>query len=214
MCYNIGGDGYPSRRTATPRVTLRQIKKGAIKMKITITGRKVNLRDSFKERVNKKLAKFDKFFGDDAEANVTVTLEKNRYSIELTIRSNSYIYRVEHTSVDLDEALDIIVEKISRQIRKNKTKIERRHRAATPLNFDYIYDKDDYSEEENYEEPDYQVVRTKKFPIKPMDVEEAILQMNLIGHQFFMFLNVDTSEINVVYARKDGNYGLLEPENR
>ncbi|MDR1001909.1 MAG: ribosome-associated translation inhibitor RaiA [Oscillospiraceae bacterium] len=183
-------------------------------MKITITGRKVNLRDSFKERVNKKLAKFDKFFGDDAEANVTVTLEKNRYSIELTIRSNSYIYRVEHTSVDLDEALDIIVEKISRQIRKNKTKIERRHRAATPLNFDYIYDKDDYSEEENYEEPDYQVVRTKKFPIKPMDVEEAILQMNLIGHQFFMFLNVDTSEINVVYARKDGNYGLLEPENR
>lgn len=178
-------------------------------MKITITGRKVNLRDSFKTRVNKKLGKYERFFGSEAEANVTATLEKNRYTIEITVRCNTFIYRVEHTSLDIDEALDIVIEKLSGQIRKNKTRLEKRIKNSAAVSFDPIYEDEAFDEEE---ELDYQVVKTKKFPVKPMDVEEAILQMNLIGHQFFMFLNIDSGEINVVYARKDGDYGLLEPD--
>lgn len=183
-------------------------------MKTTITGRKVNLRDSFKSRIDKKLSKYDRFFGDDAEANVTVSLEKNRYTVELTIRSATFIYRVEHTSLDLDECLDIVVEKLSGQIRKNKTRLEKKMRRGAQESLDTMFAEiDDINEaDEEEEESEYRVVRTKKFPVKPMDVEEAILQMNLLGHQFFMFSNIETGEINVVYLRKDGDYGLLEPD--
>ncbi len=175
-------------------------------MKINITGRKVNLRDSFKERVYKKLGKFERFFGDDADANVTVTLEKNRQTVELTIRSRGYIYRAEETCADMEEALDIALEHLSGQIRKNKTRLDKRLKEEADF---AAFVPEETAEPE--EEHDFQIVRTKKHPIKAMDIDEAILQMNMLEHDFFMFRNDFTGEINVVYRRNDGNYGLIEP---
>ena len=179
-------------------------------MTINITGRKVNLRDSFKERVEKKLGKFDKFFDENAEANVTVTLEKNRQTVEVTIKNNGMFYRAEETTDDMEDALDRVVDVLTRQIRKNKTKLEKRVRDAQAFD---AFAGMIAVEEEEVDEEDFNIVRNKKFSVKPMDPEEAILQMNLLDHQFYMFRNVDTNEINVVYKRKNGDYGLLEPED-
>ena len=176
-------------------------------MKITITSRKVNLKNNFKERVEKKLSKFNRIFGDDALANVTVTLEKNRQTVEVTIKHNGMVYRAENTASEMNDALDTVVDILSRQIRKNKTRLEKKIKSQSL--YDYL-SEEQFSEPE--EESDYKVLKSKQFPVKPMEVEEAILQMNLIGHQFYMFRNFDTNEINVVYKRKNGSYGLLEPE--
>jgi len=179
-------------------------------MKITITGRKVNLRDSFKDLVNKKLSKFEKFFGDEAEANVTVTLEKNRQKVEITVRSKGYIYRAEQTSEEMNDALDIAIDHLSRQIRKNKTRLDKRLKADKPQ---AVFEPLEVDQPEIEEESEFQIIRSKKFPVSAMDIDEAILQMNMLGHEFFMFRNDFTKEINVVYRREDGGYGLLEPEN-
>lgn len=178
-------------------------------MKITFTGRKVNLRDSFKERATKKLAKYDRYFGEDAEANVTVSLEKNRQTVEITVRSKGYIYRAEHTCLDMDESLDIALEHLSGHIRKNKTRLDKRQKVDTSF-IDAIAAEADEPEVE--EEQEFQIVRTKKHPVQPMDIDEAIMQMNMLEHEFYMFRNSFSGAINVVYRRKDGNYGLIEPE--
>lgn len=180
-------------------------------MKYNIIGRKVNLKDNFKERVYKKLGKFEKIYSDDAEATVTVTLEKNRQTVEVTIRDNGMMYRAESTALEMNDALDAVVDILGGQIRKNKAKLSKKMK---PESFNRYFDEeptgyDDYT----LEEDDYTVVRTKTFSVKPLSVEEAILQMNMIGHEFFMFRNANTSEINVVYKRKNGTYGLLEPED-
>lgn len=179
-------------------------------MKITITGRKVNLRDSFKERVNKKLAKFERFFGDDADANVTVTLEKNRQTVEITVRSKGYIYRAEQTCDDMNDALDTAIEHLSGQIRKNKTKLDKRLKTDRPQ---FAFEPLEENQPDVPEEHDFQIIRSKKFKVSPMNIDDAILEMNMLDHEFFMFRNDFTNEINVVYKRRDGNYGLLEPEN-
>ena len=179
-------------------------------MKIAITSRKVNLRDNFKERVEKKLSKFNRIFGEDAQANVTVTLEKNRQTVEVTIRQNGMVYRAEQTAEEMNDALDAVVDVLGRQIRKNKCRLEKKMRAA--VLDDFLAHEDVSDETDDVEEQEYQVVRSKRFPVKPLDVEEAILQMNMVGHQFDMYRNAETGEINVVYRRKDGTYGLLEPE--
>lgn len=176
-------------------------------MKITITSRKVNLKNNFKERVEKKLSKFNRIFGDDATANVTVTLEKNRQTVEVTIKHNGIVYRAENTANEMNDALDTVVDMLSRQIRKNKTKLEKRLKSQSL--YEYLA-AEQISEPE--EETEYKVLKSKHFPVKPLDIEEAILQMNLIGHQFYMFRNFETGEINVVYKRKNGSYGLLEPD--
>lgn len=172
-------------------------------MKTNVTGRKLSLRPSFVEKTEKKLSKLDKFFEDDARADVTVKQEGNGFKVETTIHNQGMVYRAEEAAPDMVEALDKLIDKLVRQIRKNKTRLEKRLReeafAVPPP-----------PEEEETEE-EYAVVRSKSFPVKPLDVEEAILQMNLAGHQFYMFRNMDSGEINVVYRRQDGHYGLLEP---
>ena len=172
-------------------------------MKTNVTGRKLSLRPSFVEKTEKKLSKLDKFFEDDARADVTVKQEGNGLKVETTIHNQGMVYRAEEAAPDMVEALDKLIDKLVRQIRKNKTRLEKRLReeafAVPPP-----------PEEEETEE-EYAVVRSKSFPVKPLDVEEAILQMNLLGHQFYMFRNMDSGEINVVYRRQDGHYGLLEP---
>ncbi|NLN81722.1 MAG: ribosome-associated translation inhibitor RaiA [Clostridiales bacterium] len=172
-------------------------------MKITITSRKVPLGKSFTERTEKKLAKLDKFFEPDTQAEVTVSQERNLQRVEITIRNNGMIFRAEDASPEANEVVDKLVDILFRQIRKNKTRLAKKLRDDAFLN--------DASINENEQENDFKIVKSKKFSVKPMDVEEAVLQMNLLGHQFYMFRNMDTNEINVVYCRKDGNYGLLEP---
>lgn len=176
-------------------------------MKYNIIGRKVNLKDNFKERVYKKLGKFEKIYSDDAEAVVTVTVEKNRQTVEVTIRDNGMMYRAESVSLEMNDALDAVVDILGGQIRKNKAKLGKKMKSDSFAE----YFADDGSADAADDE-EYAVVRRKTFTVKPLSVEEAILQMNMIGHEFFMFRNATSGEINVVYKRKDGNYGLLEPE--
>lgn len=175
-------------------------------MKINIIGRKVNLRNSFKELVEKKLAKFDRIFDDDAEATVTVTVERNRQTVEITIRQRGMICRAEDTTMDMNEALDHVIAALGRQMRRNKTRLEKAKKVDPGLEFSDAY----------YDEPDeeLEVARVKRFSVKVMTPEEAIMQMNMLGHEFFMFRDDQSGEINVVYRRKDGDYGQLVPEEK
>ncbi len=167
------------------------------------TARNTTIRDSFKNSLNKKLSKLDRFFDDNATANVTVTNENSRETVEITIKANGMMFRAEKTTTDRLDSLDAVVDALFRQIVKNKSKLEKRFKKAA---FEAVQEQEYVGAEDSYK-----IVRSKKFHVKPMDVEEAILQMNLIGHSFYMFKSDDTGEICVVYKRKDGDYGLLEP---
>ena len=173
-------------------------------MNINIIGRKVNLRDNFKVLVNKKLAKLQKIFDEDAEATVKVTLEKSTQVVEITIKQRGVIYRAEADAPEMNEALDIVISKLQKQIRKNKTKLENLKK-VTEVEFT----------EEYYDEPEeeHKITKVKRFGLKPMSVDEAILQMQLLGHQLFMFKDDTSGKINLVYKRKDGDFGLIEPED-
>lgn len=175
-------------------------------MKITYTARKVNLRDNFKERTEKKLAKFERIFSDEAVVNVVVTLEKNRQTVEITIRDNGMVYRAESTMTEMNDALDKVCDILMRQIRRNKTKLEKRIKSGSID--DFVMKASDI---EDAVDEEYQLVRKKQIMMKPITVDEAILEMNMVNHSFFMFINADTDEVSVVYKRADGNYGLLEP---
>ena len=178
-------------------------------MKVTITGRKVNLRNNFKELAVKKLSRFDRIFEENALAKVVVTLEKNRQTVEITITSGGMIYRAEATDFEMNDALDKVISSLGKQIRRNKARLNKRvHAAALEEYIEENPSTTDYSEEE------FKIARTKHFPVKPMSIAEAVLQMELLNHQFFMFRNQSNNEINVVYKRKNGNYGLLEPEEK
>ncbi len=172
-------------------------------MKITIVGRQMNVRDSLKEMVEKKLQKFDKFFGGEGEATVTFSRKRDKENLEITISAMNTLFRYEAEEDSFQTSLDRAVDAIERQIRKNKTRLEKRLRDSS---FSVPDDNYDFVEEE----PEF-TIRTKTFSVKPMSVEEAILQMNLIGHQFFVFEDQETGEICVVYARKNGDYGLIVP---
>lgn len=174
-------------------------------MNITIVGRKCTPRESFKDRAELKLRKVEKFFGPDATAKVTATVEKNVKIVEITLQKGGFIFRAQERAQDLEEALDNCVDSLIRQIRKNKTKLERRLREVS---FDEVFNAPDTADEET----EYDVVRTKAVILKPQTVDEAILQMNMLGHEFYMFRNAESEEINVVYKRNDGGYSILEPD--
>ncbi len=176
-------------------------------MTINIIGRKITVKDSFNVAAEKELRKLNKFFDDNAEANITVTGRKDRLTVEATINNKGMIYRSEATSEKFEEAMKSVVSDIIRKIRKNKTKMEKRLREGS---FEDIVAGLD---NEPVEEEGIEIVRTKKFAVKPMDPEEAVLQMEMLGHQFYLFRNMETDQISVVYRRKDGHYGLIEPEN-
>lgn len=181
-------------------------------MKITYTARKVNLKDNFKERVEKKLKKYERVFSDDAEVNVKVTVYKNRQTVEITINDNGMIYRVEDTRAEMNEAVDIIMDKLSRQIRKNKTRLAKRLRDSAFEELIAVDEEAPAESEDEQEEITYELFRTKKVALKPMSPDEAILRMNMVNHKFFMFLNSDTDRVSVVYIRDNGDYGMLESE--
>lgn len=172
-------------------------------MKVNITARKTTVKDSFKEKVEKKLQKLDRFFDDEAAAAVVVSNERDRETVEITINYNGMIFRSEKTTADRADSLDAVCDILFKQIVKNKSKLVSR-----------VRDKafDDLSAEDLGEsEIAYNVVKHKRFPVNAMSVDEAILQMNMLGHEFFMFENSESGEINVVYSRHGGSYGLIEP---
>lgn len=158
------------------------------------------------EKAKKKIGKFDKFFKPETEAHLTFTTEKERCIFEVTILAKGTLIRAEECTDDMYASIDLVVEKLERQIRKHKTRLGKRIRqeAMIPENYDI--------DERIEEAEEFRIVKTKRFPLKPMDLEEAILQMNLLGHTFFVFTNADTEKVNVVYIRNDGKYGLIEPE--
>lgn len=181
--------------------------KGAVNaMKIKISGKNFEVTDALKEKVAKKIGKMDKFFNPDTEAQVTLSVEKNRQIVEVTILFNGTVIRAEVANDDMYAAVDKAADILEGQIRKNKTRLAKQLHEGAFKGDNFTFDN------EIEEEQEFRIVRTKRFAIKPMTVEEAVLQMNLIGHEFFVFSNADTKEVNVVYRRKNGHYGLIEPE--
>lgn len=174
-------------------------------MKITISGKQMTVRNSLKDAVNRKLARFDKFFGDQTEALVTCRARKGVKIMELTVTYGGTVFRAEEESDTFLTALDRAVEHLERQIRKNKTRLEKTVKSGAFAIHD-IDDDDEFDEEGAF------IIREKTYPTRPMTAEEAILQMNLLGHSFFVFYNDDVDGVCVVYKKKDGNYGMLMPE--
>lgn len=179
-------------------------------MKFTFTDKKVTLPKSVHAYAEKKVGKLDRYFKSDAEASIVFSVEKDKNRVEVTVRSASTIIRVSESTSDMFASIDAAVSSVERRIRKNKTRLEKRLRQDA---FERTVDDAELSSfvPEVAAEERFEVVRTKKFPIKPMSVEEAILQMNLVGHSFFAFRNEEADDVfAVVYRRNDGGYGLIE----
>ena len=176
-------------------------------MKFVFTDKKVTLPQKVHDYAEKKVGKLDRYFKSDAEAFVTFSVEKNRNKVELTVHAGSMYFRADESSSDMFASIDTAVSSIERQIRKNKTRLSKRLR--TDAFERSVEEQSSFVPDEPEEE--FKVIRTKKFPIKPMTVDEAILQMNLLEHTFFAFRNEDAGgAFAVVYARNDGGYGLIE----
>ncbi len=182
-------------------------------MKFVMTDKKVDMPKRIHAYAEKKVGKLDRFFKEDADAAVTFSVEKDRLNkVEITIRSSGTIYRVSESTSDMRASIDAAVATLERQIRKNKTRLEKRLRQGA---FERALDLDDVATfaPDEPEEGDYRIVRSKTFPIKPMTREEAILQMNLLEHSFFAFKDEDRDgTFAVVYRRNDGDYGIIEDE--
>ena len=178
-------------------------------MKFTFTDKKVDLPKSLHNYAEKKVGKLDRYFKNEAEANLVFSVEKDRNKVELTIRSGPTILRVAESTSDMFASVDAAVTSMERQLRKHKTRLEKRLRTGA---FTPAEPAEETSFVPDVEEDEFQIVRTKKFPIKPMTVDEAILQMDLLGHSFYAFKIEDSDAFAVVYKRTGGGYGLIEDE--
>ena len=174
-------------------------------MRYTITGRNIDVTPGLREAVIEKIGKLERYFNQDTEAIITLSVTKDRQKIEVTIPVKGHIIRAEEQSTDMYVSIDLVEEVIERQLRKYKNKIVDKQQAAANFQKEYL-DKD-YEEDE-----EVKIIRTKKFGIKPMYPEDACVQMELLGHNFFVFFNAETEQVNVVYKRKGNTYGLIEPE--
>lgn len=164
----------------------------------------MDVTDALRNTVERKMNKLEKYFNKDLELKATVSVERSRHIFEVTIPFNGTILRSEEVTDDMYSSIDKAVDVLERQIRKHKTKLEKRYHGGGSIKFENITQLP--------LEEELRIVKTKRFAMKPMGEEEAVLQMELIGHSFFVFKNAETNEVNVVYKRKDGNYGLIEPE--
>lgn len=176
-------------------------------MKFTISGRNMEVTPGLKEAVTGKLGKLEKYFTPDVEVIVTLSVEKDRHKIEVTIPVKGDIIRSEQESTDMYISIDLVEEVIERQLKKYRTRLIAKHQEGVSFSHDFFEDEDVH-----YDDGDIRIVRTKKFGMKPMFPEDACVQMELLGHNFFVFTNAETDEVNVVYKRKNGTYGLIEPE--
>ncbi|HAG11726.1 MAG TPA: ribosome-associated translation inhibitor RaiA [Desulfotomaculum sp.] len=171
-------------------------------MNIQVRGRNVEVTEALKDYIAKRVGKVEKYLDNIREAQVTLAVERGFHRVEVTIPVNGIILRGEESTPDMYASVDLVVEKLEKQVQKHKGRLIKRlgkSAGETP--------------DERFADYDYpQIVRTKRFDIKPMTVDEAVLQMNLLGHSFFVFSNSESEQVNVLYKRKDGNYGLIEPE--
>jgi putative sigma-54 modulation protein len=174
-------------------------------MRYIISGKNIDVTEGLKTAVYEKIGKLERYFTPDTEIHVTLSVEKERQKIEVTIPVKGNIIRAEQVSNDMYVSIDLVEEIIERQLRKYKNKLIDHKQAAS--NFNQAFMDDDY-----YEDDTVKIVKTKRFAIKPMDAEEACVQMELLGHSFYVFRNSQTDEVNVVYKRKGNTYGLIEPE--
>jgi putative sigma-54 modulation protein len=180
-------------------------------MKYNVRGQHIQVTDALRDYVEKKLSRLERYFEapiNTSETTVTLSVTKGKHAVEVTIPLPGVMLRAEEKKDDMYASIDLVVDKLERQIRKHKTKVNRKFRNESGIRT--LFKDDSAPVRVLDEEDDLEVVRTKRFTLKPMDVEEAILQMNMVGHSFFMFANSATSEVNVVYRRSDGKYGLIE----
>lgn len=175
-------------------------------MKFIISGKNIDVTEGLRTAVEDKIGKLEKYFTPDTEAQVTLSVEKERQKIEVTIPVKGNIIRSEQVSNDMYVSIDLVEEVIERQLKKYKNKIVEKQQAAA--SFQKAFIENDYQEDD-----EIKIVRTKKFDIKPMYAEDACIQMELLGHNFYVFCNAETEQVNVVYKRKGGTYGLIEPED-
>ena len=173
-------------------------------MKFNYHSKHANVSDKLKLYVEKKVGKLEKFFKNESEAQITIAGEGNRQTVEITVRHDGIFFRARESGDDRFAMVDKAVAAIERQIRKNKTRLEKSLHQG-------VFERDpEYSAMDSHEEKEFEIIRTKRFSFKPMTTEEAILQMNLLHHEFFVFRNVDGGVFSVVYKRGDGGYGLIE----
>ena len=200
MCYN----GHIDNRKVE-YISSKINSKGDGTMKFIISGKNITVSQGLRTAVEDKLGKLERYFTPDTEVIVTLSVEKERQKIEVTIPMKGSIIRSEQVSNDMYVSIDLVEEVIERQLRKYKNKII--DKKQTAANFQKEYIEKDYEEDE-----EVKIIRTKKFGIKPMYPEDACVQMELLGHNFFVFFNAETEQVNVVYKRKGNTYGLIEPE--
>ena len=174
-------------------------------MAINVRGKNLDITPALKDYVEKRVKKVTKYFDKTGDIAVILRVEKGRHQVEVTVPVDGILLRGEESTPDMYASIDQVMDKIEKQIEKHKTKLEKKFRGGG-------FRADVASSVSIPEVEEEAIVRTKRFAVKPMDAEEAILQMNLLNHDFFMFLNIESGQVNVVYRRKDGYYGLLEPE--
>lgn len=179
-------------------------------MMYNIRGQRFQVTDALRDYVEKKLSRLERYFETPVASEISVTLSvtKGQHTVEVTIPLVGVMLRAEEKSEDMYASIDVVVDKLERQIRKHKTKVNRKFRQGSGVRA--LFREEGSAVSVLDEEDELELVRTKRFTLKPMDVEEAILQMNMVGHNFFVFANVDNEEVNVVYKRSDGKYGLIE----
>ena len=176
-------------------------------MRITITGKNIELTDGLKEAVEERLSKLEKYFAPDTEVHVTLSVEKERQKIEVTIPVKGSVIRAEQVSNDMYVSIEVVEEIIERQLKKYRNKI-----VTKQQNAEKFFAEEYLTREDEEDDEEIRIIRSKRFGIKPMYPEDACVQMELLGHDFFVFLNAETEEVNVVYKRKGNTYGLIEPE--
>ena len=174
-------------------------------MRFIISGKNIDVTVGLKNAVYDKIGRLEKYFTPETEVHVTFNVEKERQKIEVTIPMKGNIIRAEQVSTDMYVSIDLVVEIIERQLKKYKTKLIDKKQSAE-------YFKPEYLDSEEMDDEEIKIIRSKRFAVKPMDPEEACIQMELLGHSFFVFRNSETDDVNVVYKRKDNTYGLIEPE--
>ncbi|MCP8967621.1 ribosome hibernation-promoting factor, HPF/YfiA family [Ectobacillus ponti] len=178
-------------------------------MKFNIRGENIEVTPALGEYVEKKLSKLERYFDTFPEVKVNLKVYADNQRVEVNIPFRDFMLRAEETNTDMYAAIDLVVDKLERQIRKHKTKVNRKIREKGSAKMMFAAPEAPVAVEE-HDEDEIELVRTKRFDLKPMDIEEAVLQMNMLGHNFFVFTNSATNETNVVYSRKDGTYGLIE----
>lgn len=185
-------------------------------MRVVVRGKNIEVTEALRDYAKRKIGRIGRYFTVPLQAQVTLWVEKGRHGVEVTVPLpvNGMLLRAEVTEADMYASIDLVVDKLERQIRKFKTRINRKaRRMGADDRRGVLVVEDEEGPGPAEEEHQIQVVRVKRFAVKPMDVEEAILQMNLLGHDFFVFRNPETGDVNVVYRRRDGHYGLIEPED-